>query len=125
MDRSQSMKRNGEPIDRIGVVASTLCALHCALCALLPAILGALGLGVLLDQRAEWIFEVTSRDHAHSNSEIHESAGHHDDEVGAHLLGAAVRVSACLCLLFGHLLNLFGHLLNLHLSPRGRVEDGT
>ena len=39
--------------DRFGAVASTLCALHCAVCALAPAALGAMGLGVLLSQSAE------------------------------------------------------------------------
>ena len=58
--QSQKAERRGEPIDRFGAVASTLCALHCALCAALPALLGMLGLGVLLDQRAEWIFTVVA-----------------------------------------------------------------
>lgn len=42
--------------DRIGSVASTLCAIHCALAALLPAALGALGLGALMGHEAEWVF---------------------------------------------------------------------
>ena len=45
-----------ERIDRIGVVASSLCATHCALSALLPAVFSALGLGLLLSHEAEWAF---------------------------------------------------------------------
>ena len=43
-----------EKLDKFGAVASSLCALHCAICALLPAAFGALGLGFLLNQEAEW-----------------------------------------------------------------------
>ena len=45
-----------ERVDRLGAVASTLCAVHCGLCALLPVALSALGLGFLLGERAEWLF---------------------------------------------------------------------
>lgn len=48
--------KNSERVDRIGAVASSLCAVHCALVALLPAALGALGLGALLGHEAEWVF---------------------------------------------------------------------
>jgi len=40
-------------IDRFGATASGLCALHCAICALLPAAFAALGLGVLLSHNVE------------------------------------------------------------------------
>ena len=40
-------------IDRFGAVASSLCAVHCAVCALLPAAFAALGLGFLLSPGAE------------------------------------------------------------------------
>ena len=40
--------------DRVGAVASGLCAVHCALCAFAPIVFGALGLGVLLSHEAEW-----------------------------------------------------------------------
>jgi len=43
-------------LDRAGAVASSLCAAHCAVCALLPAAFGALGMGVLLGHEAEWVF---------------------------------------------------------------------
>lgn len=41
-------------VDRLGAVASTLCAVHCAVCALLPALFGALGVGFLLSHTVEW-----------------------------------------------------------------------
>ena len=45
---------NKDMTDRFGAVASTLCAIHCALCALLPAVFTAVGLGVLLSHEVEW-----------------------------------------------------------------------
>ena len=52
--------QNNERIDQAGAVASTLCAIHCAICALLPAVFGALGLGMLLSQTAEWAFTLVA-----------------------------------------------------------------
>ncbi|MEC7241231.1 MAG: MerC domain-containing protein [Myxococcota bacterium] len=46
--------------DRWGTVASSVCALHCAVCALLPAALAGLGLGALLSQKAEWGFTLVA-----------------------------------------------------------------
>ena len=45
-----------QKVDRFGAVASSLCAAHCALCALLPAAFSALGLGFLMGHEAEWVF---------------------------------------------------------------------
>ncbi|MGK0362623.1 MAG: hypothetical protein ACI9U2_004944 [Bradymonadia bacterium] len=47
-------------VDSVGAVASGLCAVHCAVCALLPALFGTLGLGMLLGHKAEWIFTLTA-----------------------------------------------------------------
>ena len=47
-------QNNKDMTDRFGAVASTLCAIHCALAALLPAVFTAIGLGVLLSHEAEW-----------------------------------------------------------------------
>ena len=52
--------QNNERVDQAGAVASTLCAIHCAICALLPAAFGALGLGMLLSQTAEWAFTIVA-----------------------------------------------------------------
>lgn len=38
------------------MVASTLCGLHCAATALVPAALSMVGASVLLDHEAEWVF---------------------------------------------------------------------
>lgn len=48
--------RGTDRLDRVGAVASSLCAVHCAVCALLPAAFGALGMGVLLGHEVEWVF---------------------------------------------------------------------
>ncbi len=42
--------------DRLGTLASATCALHCAVMALLPALLPLVGLGFLHDERFEWLF---------------------------------------------------------------------
>ena len=44
--------------DRFGAVASSLCALHCAVCALLPTIFAVLGVGFLLTHEAEWFLNI-------------------------------------------------------------------
>ena len=49
-----------ENVDRVGAFASTLCAIHCAVCAFLPAALGALGVGFLVGHEAEWIFTLVA-----------------------------------------------------------------
>ena len=46
---------SGAWTDRFGAVASSLCAIHCAICALLPAVFAALGVGFLLSHEAEWL----------------------------------------------------------------------
>ena len=46
--------------DRVGSIASGLCAVHCALCGLLPLAFTSLGLGVLLGHGAEWVFSITA-----------------------------------------------------------------
>ena len=47
-------------LDRLGTVASSVCALHCALCALAPALLTVLGLGSLIGHGAEWGFTIVA-----------------------------------------------------------------
>lgn len=44
--------------DRFGSVASSICALHCAICGFLPVAFSALGLGFLLGQKVEWMFAI-------------------------------------------------------------------
>jgi MerC mercury resistance protein len=64
--------------DRVGMLVSGACAVHCTLLPLLMAAVPVLGLGRLLDERVEWFFIITtglvgvsahlraySRDHHH------------------------------------------------------------
>ena len=60
MDVSANDKPNHDQIDQVGTVTSSLCALHCLICALLPAAFGALGLGFLLNQNAELLLTVVA-----------------------------------------------------------------
>ena len=43
-------------LDRLGAISSTVCALHCALCAFAPALLTIAGLGMLVSHIVEWTF---------------------------------------------------------------------
>ena len=45
-----------ERVDQLGAVASSICAVHCALFALLPVVFTALGLSFLMGHEAEWVF---------------------------------------------------------------------
>ena len=45
-------------VDKIGIVASSLCAAHCAICALLPAVFAVIGLDLLLSHEAEWALTI-------------------------------------------------------------------
>jgi hypothetical protein len=47
-------------LDRFGAAASSVCAVHCAMCAFLPAAFGALGLGALMGHEAEWAFTLVA-----------------------------------------------------------------
>jgi hypothetical protein len=51
---------SNEWTDRMGSFASSICALHCAICGLLPVVFTALGLGFLLGHEAEWILSITA-----------------------------------------------------------------
>ena len=46
--------------DQFGAVASSVCAVHCAICALLPAAFAALGVGFLLSHEAEWLLTMVA-----------------------------------------------------------------
>lgn len=49
-----------ERVDWFGLAASSLCAVHCAVSALLPAAFGVLGLEILLAHQAEWVFTLVA-----------------------------------------------------------------
>ena len=46
--------------DYFGSLASTVCAVHCAICGFLPALFGILGLGFLLSARVEWMLVIVA-----------------------------------------------------------------
>ena len=54
MSEDKKLDNPYDKVDRFGAVASTACAIHCAVCALAPATFGALGLGFLLGHEIEW-----------------------------------------------------------------------
>ena len=64
--------------DRVGATVSSLCAVHCAVCALLPAAFGILGLGFLLGQEAEWALTLTAVAFG-SGALVHQSAAPKSD----------------------------------------------
>ncbi len=51
-----SSSASQEKLDRFGMFASGLCAVHCVVVALLPGVLSAMGAGALLGHEAEWVF---------------------------------------------------------------------
>lgn len=52
--------KSHEFTDKLGSVASTLCAIHCAICGFLPFIFTASGFGFLIGHEAEWVFTATA-----------------------------------------------------------------
>ena len=122
--------RRSARVDRFGALASSLCAAHCALCAMLPAAFGALGLGFLLRHEAEWGFTLIAVTFAvgalalgwlrHrsfivaaflvlgivgllASRSLEMDSAH---QGASHVAGPAVGVVAGLLLLAGHVLNL-------------------
>ena len=59
-DSSSNSTAENDWTDRIGATVSSLCAVHCAVCALLPAAFGALGVGFLLGHETEWALTLTA-----------------------------------------------------------------
>ena len=55
MIEDTELTTQSERVDRFGMFASSICALHCAVCALVPAAFVTLGLDVMLDHRFEWM----------------------------------------------------------------------
>ena len=112
-------------VDQAGAVASSLCAIHCAASALLPAALGVLGAGALMGHMAEWIFTAVALSLAvwalwpggiRSRSPgvialfvlgiFGLLASRGLEARGGHLFGTVVGVLAGLSLLAGHILSL-------------------
>lgn len=131
MGQQESVQSEG-PVDRVGIVASGLCAAHCAAGALIPGALGALGLGVFLGEGVEWAFTVVAivvaalsvwlgfRRHRSARVAILLTAGMaglllsrllegdehaHPGHGEVELLGPALAVVAGAVLIFGHVLS--------------------
>ena len=60
MRRNETDNSRGDWTDRFGALASSLCAVHCGACALLPWAFGALGLGFLVGHEAEWVLTLVA-----------------------------------------------------------------
>ncbi len=111
--------------DRLGVFASTICAMHCALVALLPVALGAAGLSVLGSHELEWTFTLVAAGVAtfafvaswrrNASPAVLSLLGagitglfaaRFIEESGAHELGTMVAIASGFLLVLGHLQNL-------------------
>lgn len=125
MNEAARERPPGDAIDRVGALASGACVVHCALCALIPGTLGALGLGALLGHEAEWgltlaaiVFASTAlllgwRRHRSRGVVLCLGLGVAGllasrllEEGGGHALGTAVGVAAGVVLVVGHIANL-------------------
>ena len=130
----ESSQTPGGGLDRLGAVASGLCAAHCATAAFTPALLSALGVGVLIGHEAERAFTGVAvaiafgalvygwRRHRSPvvaallvlgiagllASRLLEGEGGHDEHHASHLLGTLLGIGAGLTLISGHILGLRG-----------------
>ena len=112
-------------VDRFGAFASGACAVHCAVCSLLPGMLVALGLGALLSHEAEWALTLAAIAFA-SVALLHGWREHRStwilpvlaigivgllasralEEASVHEIGTGVGVAAGIALVVGHVSNL-------------------
>ncbi len=116
---------NNPTVDRFGALASGLCALHCAITALLPSILATLGLSALLGHHAEWGFTLVAASLAFLALVLswrrYQSLGavvllgtgifglflaRFLEEAEVHGLGTGLSIFAGVLLISGHVLNL-------------------
>lgn len=125
MSGAKTGLRRRANVDRIGALASSACAIHCAVGALLPAASGVLGLGAVLSHEAEWILTALAIALAGLALDLGGAkmrsprvigaltlgvvgliAARILEESGLHALGATAGVLAGLTLLFGHVSGL-------------------
>lgn len=112
-------------VDRLGVVASAACAVHCVGVALVPAVLAAAGLSALLAHDAEWTFTLVAvgfaalalvmswRRHGALEPVLAFAIGitgllaaRFLEEAGSHGLGTTMAVCSGAVLVLGHALSL-------------------
>lgn len=112
-------------IDRLGVVASSVCAVHCALGALLPGVVSAMGLTMLLSHEAEWALTAAAVAFAatalvfgwrrHRSGAVMGAlaigiaglvAARVVEEAGAHEAGMALVLAGGAALVWGHIANI-------------------
>lgn len=124
-DVADAARPSHQPIDRLGALASTLCAVHCLLSATLPQVFAGLGLAVLLGEQPEWAFTLVAlafafaalvlgwRKHRSLSVVSMFAAGMTalllgrllEDEAGQ-VLGLALSILAGLLLVAGHITNI-------------------
>lgn len=117
--------RRKDALDRAGVLASLVCAVHCALCAALPGLVATLGLAVVFGEAFEWSFSVVAMTLASGGlilawnrrrSALALSAlavgitgllaARFLEEAGVHGVGTTIGVLSGIGLVLGHLLNI-------------------
>jgi hypothetical protein len=121
-----------QPIDRLGTLASGACAVHCALSAILPEAIAAVGLGALLGHELEWGFTFAALVFA-ATALILGWRKHRSRPVVALLAGGIVALLlarflegageiVCISLsILGGALLVSGHLSNIRASRRART----
>ena len=131
-DKSQSVEPVSEKLlsrqtslDRVGTFASSACVVHCAICAVAPGILAALGISWFAGHKTEWAFTIIAvvialaailsawRSHRSHMALTFLSVGaiglllsRSVEEGGSHALGTAIGIVSGLALLSGHLSNI-------------------
>ena len=122
---SEPSIERSHPVDWAGVLASTLCAIHCAVCALLPGAIAAIGLTFALEEAAEWGLSAVAvliaavalvigwRRHRSWTTVVAFAVAmaglflaRYLEEAGASSFGSAVGVVSGLGLIGGHILNM-------------------
>lgn len=127
-----SAQPSHQPIDRLGTLASSACAVHCVLSSLLPEALAAAGLGALLGHESEWGFTLAALAFAAAALSLGWRK-HRSRPVVALLAGGSVALllarslegageMVCISLsIFGGALLVAGHLANIRASRRVRA----
>ena len=132
-DVTELEAHGSDGMDHAGIVASTVCAIHCVLVAALPSLLSGLGLGALIGHEAEWAFTsiaigiaafmlvITWRRNGPRSVKVLLAAGivgllgaRFAEELEAvHELGMAIGIAAGALLVAGHIISIRANRLAL------------